>query len=112
MEICVVFCACIKHAHAWGALGAFYRPPRGTQLGLAADLGLILTQIGAVGAPEQPQLVTGSIPEVGDPKLGAAVKIAIRQRQNLYLKHIGGDRRIFPQYPHPMRCKTSHHRPP
>ena len=107
----MVFCACIEHAHAWGALGAFYRPLRGTQLGLAADLGLILTQIGAVQTPEQPQFVTGSIPGVGDPKPGAAVKIAIWQRQNLYLKHIGGDRRIFPQYPHPMRCKTSRRRP-
>ena len=37
----------------------------------------------------------GSIPEVGDPKLGATVKIAIWQRQNLYLEYIGGDRRIF-----------------
>ena len=53
----------------------------------------------------------GSIPDVGDPKLGAAVKIAIWQRQNLYLEHIGSDRRIFSQDPHPMSCKMSRRGP-
>ena len=53
----------------------------------------------------------GSILEVCDPKLGAAVKIAIWQRQNLYLEHIGSDRRIFSQDPHPMSCKMSRRGP-
>ena len=60
---------------------------------------------------EHPQFMPGSIPEVCDPKLGAAVKIAIWQRQNLYLEHIGSDRRIFSQDPHPMSCKMSRHGP-
>ena len=41
----------------------------------------------------------GSIPEVDDPKLGPAVKIAIWQCQNLYFKHIRGHCRIFFQDP-------------
>ena len=53
----------------------------------------------------------GSILEVCDPKLGAAVKIAIWQRQNLYLRHIGSDRRIFSQDPHPMSCKMGRRGP-
>ena len=61
--------------------------------------------------PEQPQFVPGSIPEVGDPKLRAAVKIAIWQRQNLYLEHIGSDRRIFSEEVDPKRSPT-HHRGP
>ena len=44
----------------------------------------------------------GSIAEAGDPKPGAAVKIAIWQRQNLYLEHIRSDHRIFSQDLPPM----------
>ena len=39
------------------------------------------------------------------------VKLAIWQRQNLYLEHIGSDRRIFSQDPHPMSCKMSRRGP-
>ena len=53
----------------------------------------------------------GSIPEVGDPKLGAAVKSGVSGWQNLYLEHIGSDRRIFSQNPHPMSCKMSRRGP-
>ena len=49
-----------------------------------------------------------SIPEVGDPKLGATVKLAIWQRQNLYLEHIGSDRRIFSEKVDPKRSLTHH----
>ena len=102
-----------QNSRFWAFWGTWGLAPtaKGTQLELAADLGLILTQIGAVETPEQPQFVPRSIPEDGDPKLGAAVKIAIWQRQNLYLEHIGSDRRIFSQDLHPMSYKTSRRGP-
>ena len=53
----------------------------------------------------------GSIPEVGDPKLGAAVKSGVSGWQNLYLEHIGSDRRIFSEEVDPKRSPT-HHRGP
>ena len=52
-----------------------------------------------------------SIPEVGDPKLGAAVKSGVSGWQNLYLEHIGSDRRIFSEEVDPKRSLT-HHRGP
>ena len=91
--------------------GALCGPPRGSQLELAAHLGPILTQIGANCTPEEPQFVPGSIPEVGDPKLGAAVKSGVSGWQNLYLEHIGSDRRIFSEKVDPKRSLT-HHRGP
>ena len=53
----------------------------------------------------------GSIPQVGDPKLGAAVKSGVSGWQNLYLEHIGSDRRIFSEEVDPKRSPT-HHRGP
>ena len=53
----------------------------------------------------------GSIPEVGDPKLGAAVKSGVSGWQNLYLEHMGSDRRIFSEEVDPKRSLTHHHGP-
>ena len=53
----------------------------------------------------------GSIPEVGDPKLGATVKFGVSGWQNLYLEHIGSDRRICSEEVDLKRSLT-HHRGP
>ena len=64
-----------------------------------------------VWTPEQPHVVPRSIPEVGDPKLGAAVRSGVSGWQNLYLEHIGSDRRIFSEEVDPKSSPT-HHRGP